>query len=131
MHPASRLPFRFVDRPPETPESGSLSVTVSARVRSKRRLMRELREGLKLPWYFGENWDALEECLRDRSWLPPGTTIVLRHESLPLRQGTQTQRDYLGLLRDLCRELNAERVWLSVEFPASCRADVERALGDG
>ncbi|WP_328297617.1 barstar family protein [Streptomyces sp. NBC_00435] len=39
-------------------------------VRSKAELMRRCRGALRLPEYFGENWDALADALRDLSWLP-------------------------------------------------------------
>lgn len=33
-------------------------------------LMDGLAVGFSFPDYFGRNWDALDECLRDLSWLP-------------------------------------------------------------
>ena len=36
----------------------------------------EIGAALQLPAYFGENWDALDECLKDLSWLP-GPAYVL------------------------------------------------------
>jgi hypothetical protein len=33
-------------------------------------LMNALAIGFSFPDYFGRNWDAVDECLRDLSWLP-------------------------------------------------------------
>jgi RNAse (barnase) inhibitor barstar len=50
-------------------------------------LLDALAVGFSFPDYFGRNWDALEECLRDLSWLPAeGYVLVVRDsESLWLR----------------------------------------------
>lgn len=42
-------------------------------------LLDALAVGFSFPDYFGRNWDALEECLRDLSWLPAeGYVLVVR-----------------------------------------------------
>jgi RNAse (barnase) inhibitor barstar len=42
-------------------------------------LMDALAVGFSFPDYFGRNWDAVDECLRDLSWLPgDGYTLVVR-----------------------------------------------------
>ena len=41
-------------------------------------LMPAIAEGFEFPDYFGGNWDALEECLRDLAWLKAkGYAIVI------------------------------------------------------
>lgn len=40
----------------------------------------ELEILLQLPNYFGRNWNALDECLTDFSWLPQGRIIVVISE---------------------------------------------------
>jgi RNAse (barnase) inhibitor barstar len=46
----------------------------------KTELLGALGKGLKLPEHFGNNWDALADCLEDDDWLGNhGIAIVLRH----------------------------------------------------
>jgi RNAse (barnase) inhibitor barstar len=44
---------------------------------TKESLLRAIAESLSFPGYFGNNWDALEECLTDLSWLPAKGYVVL------------------------------------------------------
>lgn len=39
----------------------------------KRAVMAAFADGLDLPSWFGANWDALEDALRDLTWWPAGT----------------------------------------------------------
>ena len=74
--------FRFVADPIRFRPEGSHVARIPVGVSGKDQLMRVLEEALRLPDYFGRNWDALSDCLRDLSWLPPGR-IDLVHEALP------------------------------------------------
>jgi hypothetical protein len=69
-------PWQSVHFAGESPDGAALeaagirAATVDgAAVRSKQDLMEALRAALELPDYFGGNWDALDEVLRDLSWL--------------------------------------------------------------
>lgn len=42
----------------------------TSRVTSEAGLLEELARVFRFPDYFGGNWDAADECLRDLSWLP-------------------------------------------------------------
>jgi RNAse (barnase) inhibitor barstar len=47
---------------------------------SKSALLAALAKGLKLPEHFGDNWDALADCLEDGDWLGShGKVIAIRH----------------------------------------------------
>ena len=98
-------------------------VQVPAGVADKRQLMGVYADTLKLPDYFGFNWDALEECLRDR--LEAAKRLVVVHKDLPLAGEPQEQRTYLRLLRDLASEGSTAK--LTAVFPEEVRAQV---LGD-
>ena len=49
-------------------------------VANKSEMLAALAKGLALPEHFGDNWDALADCLGDLSWMPAdGYLILLEH----------------------------------------------------
>ncbi|MFI7179675.1 MULTISPECIES: barstar family protein [Streptomyces] len=40
-------------------------------------VFRQFYDGLKLPDYFGWNWNALSDCLRDLKWLPADHYVLI------------------------------------------------------
>jgi len=48
-------------------------------VSDKEGLLKSIAGPLQFPGYFGMNWDALEECLKDLSWLPAKGYLLLLH----------------------------------------------------
>ena len=115
----------FFFGPPGTlPGDTAFVADLPASIRSKQKLLRTLAAQLRLPDYFGYNWDALEECLRDLSWLPDGD-VQIRHRDLPLSPGSQDWRTYLQILR------SAAAFWaksgsrlLVCQFPAEVQGEV-------
>lgn len=90
-------PFRFDES--DLPSSPALVAEIPPGIMSPSALLDELYERLRFPDYFGGNWDALWECIRDLSWLPPGP-VVLKHGDLPLAGEVASQRIYLSILSD-------------------------------
>jgi len=59
----------------------------------KESLLDSISKTLEFPEWFGGNWDALEDCLSDLSWRPPGPRVLL-FEAITLS-------DELGILMDV------------------------------
>jgi hypothetical protein len=110
------------------PPSPKFVANVRAGVRDPHVLLEELASQLRFPDYFGANWNALEECVRDLSWLPDGP-LVLKHHDLPLAGDVASQKTYLSILSDV-----VEKKWtvpgqrlrdLFVLFPPETRQPID------
>lgn len=122
---ASVSQFRFDDS--DLPGSPALVAEVPAGISSREDLLNEVYRRLQFPDYFGHNWDALWECIRDLSWLPVGP-VVLKHCDLPLAGDVAGQKTYLSILKDA-----VEKKWtvpgqrlhdLVVVFPQETRDQI-------
>jgi hypothetical protein len=80
---------------------------------SRAGLFAEAARALKLPAYFGHNWDALYDCLTDPSWLPDEGCVVLydgfgglaRAEPEQWQMGLKVLREACAFWRPLDRRL--------------------------
>lgn len=70
---AGQRPESLVD----VPHGFLLKVIKGGKCRTPSGLFAEFAQVLKFPDYFGENWDALEECLADLEWLPAKGYVLL------------------------------------------------------
>jgi hypothetical protein len=98
--------------------------------RDRQRWFITLQQQLRFPYYFGHNWDALHECLRDFHWIK-NRRIVIAHRDLP-QLGAHDTRLYLEILSDavvdwVTRPGDHE---LAVLFPQSTRAAIAELLGE-
>jgi len=97
---------------------------------SKRALLQWYAVALSFPAYFGYNFDALEECLCDLSWLPAGR-IVLYHSRLPLLESDQAnERElYLRVLAAAVRHWQRARGReLLVAFHPDCAPSLQALM---
>lgn len=88
----------FVYGSPAYDTSKVFYARLTGEVLKKDQLLNALYYLLGLPGYFGFNWDALDECLRDLSWIPE-EKVVLVHDRLP-KLSDDDLRIYLTVLRD-------------------------------
>lgn len=52
-----------------------------AMVGNKQQLLSAVAGAMKFPDYFGKNWDALDECLRDMEWLPAKGYVLIFNDA--------------------------------------------------
>ncbi len=104
----------MVSSAPVMPPSGSALSDITTRDQ----LFERYAAGLSFPDYFGWNWDALDECLRDFHWLRQKRVVII-HEGLPSLPEKE-MRVYLAILKraveDWCGDAAHE---LQVVFPAN------------
>jgi hypothetical protein len=103
-------------------------VEVPSTTSTEDQLLSVFDRSLELPDYFGWNWDALENCLRDLSWLK-AHTVLIRHDGVP-----KLPSDILGIYLDILSEIVL--FWrkfpeheVVVSFPASARNDILGLVG--
>lgn len=54
----------------------AVRVCRGSKMRTVQRVFDEFAAAFQFPYYFGENWPALKECLTDLSWLPASAYVV-------------------------------------------------------
>ena len=121
------IPFTFTSSK-ERFDPDALIASVPANAANKEELLNALAHELRFPDYFGHNWDALDECLRDFSWLEE-RRIVLLHEVLPSRLIENDLRKYIEILARCARDWKlTEEHELVVVFPDEARESIEKIL---
>ena len=120
------IPFDFTDqRIAVSPDR--FVAQLPEKLTSRQELLQALYEGLRFPGYFGFNWDALADCLRDFEWLNE-RTVVLVHADLPQLLVAE-QKTYLEILADAVHSWQPdEEHRFEVAFPVEAQADVVAAL---
>ena len=67
----------------------------------KEQLLAHVSTALRFPDYFGDNWDALEECLTDLSWVDaPGYVIYFDHIDTLLAAHPDQFETFVEICRD-------------------------------
>ncbi len=118
-------PFLFTEGARTWVGEGTQVVVLPARVGSKAQLMNFLASELQFPDWFGHNWDALDECLADLSWLTVQRVLFV-HPELPQLDEPDLAA-YLEILADAC-ELELTVPKISAVFTLTSRRRVIELL---
>lgn len=111
--------FEFVDLPTGEYDPHTFVVKIPVGVSSKSALLAVFARAGKFPGYFGGNWDAFLDCLRDFEWIQE-KKIVIAHDDLPLISVPTECRTYLEILRDAVDDWSrpSSRPHVEKGFPA-------------
>lgn len=121
-----QMPFDFTDQD-VVAATDTYVARLPAKIASKEELLQALYEELRLPGYFGFNWDGLSDCLRDFHWLE-SRTVALVHTELP-RLSRAECRKYLVVLAEAVESWQPEEDHeFRVLFPTEARREVIAAL---
>lgn len=89
---------------------------VPAGISSTEDLFQTLYNVLELPGYFGFNWNALSDCLRDFHWIN-SYKIIIQHEDLPALK-PQDLYLYLEILHEAKTDWkHSKEHLLTITFP--------------
>lgn len=104
--------------------------SLPAEIAHKEDLLHHLAEVLRFPGFFGQNWDALHDCLGDLSWIEK-PNVALIHRDLPQLEAAELST-YLEILSTAVNQsqqsMGHDSRKLIVYFPEACRPVVDRIL---
>lgn len=110
--------FKFIEDINSYQPAQSFSAVINPAVSTKDELLKELYNKLQLPDYFGFNWDALLDSLRDFHWIKD-RGIILIHTVIPHIE-EQDLRIYLEVLNEATQDWKPDdEHYLEVIFPKS------------
>jgi RNAse (barnase) inhibitor barstar len=123
------VPFSFNAKELKLDATIDFVATVPPGLSDRESLFRALSRELQCPSYFGHNWDALSDCLRDLSWIKRRRVAIL-HSDLPSLAAREVLI-YLDVLAQAVRDWKPEEDHeLAVVFPPESRDTVTKAIKD-
>jgi hypothetical protein len=85
------------------------AVTVAgSRFTGKSAMLDALAKALHFPDWFGFNWDALEECLTDLSWLEGDVVLLIEDADTPEARAPEDWDVLLDIVADAARHWKDE-----------------------
>ncbi len=91
-------PFVFADYVSSIVTDQDFLLKVPSGVKSTADLFSWYQKEGRFPDYFGRNWDAFLDCLRDFSWTDK-KRIIIAHDDVPLSGNEKELRTYLEILK--------------------------------
>jgi RNAse (barnase) inhibitor barstar len=61
------------------------------KINNKQTFLKQAAEAMEFPAYFGNNWDAFDECITDLTWCPAQRYVILYDHADIFAQAEPTQ----------------------------------------
>jgi RNAse (barnase) inhibitor barstar len=90
-------------------------------IESKEAFLAQVARALHFPVWFGDNWDALEDCLTDLSWIDAASYVVILAHADPFRTSDET-----GFLTALRIFQSAAEYWRKERVPLWTLVELRR-----
>ena len=114
---------KFEIRPNENPKI----TIIPSSIADKEEILNFYAQELYFPEYFGQNWNALYDCLCDLTWLPQNQIKII-HNNVTLLND-EDQKIYLKLLDDAIISWEGEsQHQLFVYFPENTKDQILEIL---
>ena len=125
------VPFFFRSGGLEALGQDALVVRIGADISTREQLFDRFAVELGLPDYFGGNWDAFDEALRDLHWVE-SRRVVISHEGIP-RLPEDVLRTYVEILARAVEDWkrDADQHEIVVAFPADAELRIRGLLKSG
>jgi RNAse (barnase) inhibitor barstar len=109
-------------------ENNAINILVSKNIKDKKDLFNLFSTKLKFPSYFGNNWDALYDCLMDLNWIHENKISII-HEDIPFYNIEEESKKYLELMSDVILKWHDnENKFLNIYFPDQYRKEIHEIL---
>jgi uncharacterized membrane protein len=118
----------FAATPPVPDQPDTFIALIPAGLSTKEAVLDRIAAALKFPESFGRNWDALDECLADLSWIPE-KRIVIFHPDLPLAGHPTDLKTYVSCLGDAVGDWKSKGRTVEAVFPPSLKEVLVSAMG--
>jgi len=105
------------------PDGGAVRVIRGRKCPTSAALHNEVAAALQFPGYYGENWDAMDECITDLAWMPARWYLIHVNDiELILPDDEKGFNIFLRILRDAGRAwAHPESRGLANDEERSCR----------
>ena len=119
--------FIFTDNNDQPELQNSFKGFVGPKIFDADKLLDEVAKSLNFPAYFGKNWNALFDCLRDFNWVEE-ERVCLIHQEVPSIP-SEDLKMYLEVLRDAVDDwTEGDGHEFFVLFPASSEGRIRSLL---
>lgn len=68
------------------------------KIKSEGHFLREMAYFFEFPSYFGDNWSAMDDCMRDLSWFSEEKIEICFTNAQTLEENTKLQREIQEIL---------------------------------
>lgn len=91
----------------DDPSKHVIRILRGIRCETTDRVFQEFAAALQFPYYFGQNWDAFEECLGDLSWIPADARLLcITNADRVLTSSESEFRTFCSVLANVNNELH-------------------------